>query len=244
MLGILSRETRKEHRKKHSVHCTCQGTCQHTKVRRLREDDLRRGVRNSPQVLKYSLTKEKIYDSFVPELRAGRLRARKLVKKYNEYLPDDATDESLAEDRYVILKQLIGRIGKGVDIDPPFRVDYGCNISIGDGFYGNFGMVILDCALVSIGDRTKFGPGVSIYAATHPTDVQLRREGTDYSEEVSIGNDCWIGGNTVILPGVTIGDGVTVGASSVVTKDIPSYSIAVGSPARAMKTVQAVPDLP
>lgn len=82
--------------------------------------------------------KENRYDSFFPELLAGRLRARKLVKKYNEYLPDDATDESLAEDRDAILKELIGHVGKGASIDPPFRVDYGCNIIIGDGFYANF----------------------------------------------------------------------------------------------------------
>ncbi|KAK9242323.1 trimeric LpxA-like protein [Lipomyces tetrasporus] len=185
-----------------------------------------------------------VYDSYVPELLAARLRARKLVKKYNEYLPDDATDESLAEDRDAILKELIGHVGKGASIDPPFRVDYGCNIIIGDGFYANFNMVILDCAIVTIGDRTKFGPGVSIFAATHPTAIQPRRDLTDYSKEVTIGKDCWIGGNTVILPGVTIGDGVTVGASSVVTKDIPSYSIAVGSPARVIKKVEPVPDVP
>jgi acetyltransferase-like isoleucine patch superfamily enzyme len=102
-------------------------------------------------------------------------------------------------------------------------------------------MVILDCAVVNIGDRTKFGPGVSIFAATHPTAVQGRRDLPDYSRPVTIGNDCWIGGNTVILPGVTIGDGVTVGASSVVTRDIPSFSIAVGSPARVIKKIDAVP---
>ncbi|KAH8196981.1 hypothetical protein TruAng_008840 [Truncatella angustata] len=140
------------------------------------------------------------YDSFVPELRAGRLRARKIVKKYNEHLPDDATDESLTKDRSVMLNKLLGRIGKGVDIDPPFRVDYGCNISIGDNFYANFGMVILDCAIVTIGNRTKFGPGVSIFAATHPTSVQERRDSPDYSKAVTIGNDCWIGGHTVIMP--------------------------------------------
>lgn len=103
-------------------------------------------------------------------------------------------------------------------------------------------MVILDCAIVTIGDRTKFGPGVSIFAATHPTSVQGRRDLTDYSREVVVGNDCWIGGNTVILSGVKIGDGVTIGASSVVTRDIPSYSIAVGSPARVIKTVEPVLD--
>lgn len=90
----------------------------------------------------------------------------------------------------------------------------------------------------------KFGPGVSIFAATHPTEIQPRRETPDYSKEVTIGNDCWIGGNTVILPGVTIGDGVTVGASSVVTKSIPSYSIAIGSPARVIKKVEPVPEVP
>jgi len=105
-------------------------------------------------------------------------------------------------------------------------------------------MVILDCGIVTIGDRTKFGPGVSIFAATHPTAVQERRDGIDYSKEVIIGNDCWIGGNSVILPGVTIGDGVTVGASSVVTKSIPSYSIAIGSPARVIKKVEPAPDVP
>ena len=107
-----------------------------------------------------------------------------------------------------------------------------------------FSMVILDCAIVTIGDRVKFGPNVSTFAATHPTEVQARRDGIDYSKEVTIGNDCWIGGHTVILPGVTIGDGVTIGASSVVTKDIPSYSIAVGSPARVVKKLEHSLDVP
>jgi acetyltransferase-like isoleucine patch superfamily enzyme len=105
-------------------------------------------------------------------------------------------------------------------------------------------MTILDCGIVKIGDRTMFGPGVSIFAATHETEVQSRRDGVEYAREVTIGNDCWIGGNTVIMPGVTIGDGVTIGASSVVTKDIPSFSVAIGSPARVVKKVQPVPDLP
>ena len=82
--------------------------------------------------------REDRYDSFDPELIEGRLRARKLVKKFNDYLPDDATEESLIANRNVMLKELIGHVGKGAYIDPPFRVDYGCNISLGDGFYGNF----------------------------------------------------------------------------------------------------------
>ncbi|OKL56439.1 hypothetical protein UA08_08159 [Talaromyces atroroseus] len=183
------------------------------------------------------------YNSFAPELVEGRLRGRKLVKKYNDYLPDDATDESLAADRDVMLKEFIGHVGKDVCIDPPFRVDYGCNIIIGDRFYANFNMVILDCAIVTIGDRVKFGPNVSVFAATHPVEVQERRDAPDYSNEVTIGNDCWIGGHSVIMPGVTIGDGVTVGANSVVTRDIPSFSVAVGSPARVIKKVKPVDDV-
>jgi acetyltransferase-like isoleucine patch superfamily enzyme len=181
------------------------------------------------------------------------------VKKYNDYFPDDATDYSLAADRDVMLKNFIGHVGKDVCIDPPFQVDYGCNIIIGDGFYANFkcvrsftakdlqatnfekkSMVILDCAMVTIGDRVKFGPNVGVFAATHPIEVQERRESPDYSKEVTIGNDCWIGGNSVIMPGVRIGDGVTVGANSVVTRDIPSFSVAVGSPARVIKKIKPV----
>ncbi|KAJ6145081.1 hypothetical protein N7470_008976 [Penicillium chermesinum] len=164
-----------------------------------------------------------LYDSFVPELVEGRLRARKLIKKYNDYLPDEATPESLARDREAMLAQLLGY--------------YGCNIIVGDGVYANFGLVVLDCAIVRIGDRTILGPNVHIYAATHPTSVKERREIPDYSKEVTIGDDCWIGGNSVIMPGVAIGNGVTVGACSVVTKDIPSYSVALGSPAKVVKTL-------
>lgn len=101
-------------------------------------------------------------------------------------------------------------------------------------------LVILDCAIVTIGDRVKLGPNVQIYAATHPTSPDERNNGGDYAKEVHIGSDCWIGGNTVIMPGVTIGEGVTVGASSVVTRDVPSFSIAVGSPARVVKKVENV----
>lgn len=89
-----------------------------------------------------------------------------------------------------------------------------------------------------------FGPGVSIFAATHETEIQSRRDGVEYAKEVTIGWDCWIGGNTVIMPGVTIGNGVTVGANSTVTKDIPSFCVAMGTPARVVKQVKPVPEMP
>lgn len=97
--------------------------------------------------------------------------------------------------------------------------------------------------MVTIGDRVKFGPFVSIFAATHETAVQSRRDLIEYAKNVQIGDDCWIGGNTTIMPGVTIGKGCTVGAGSIVTRDIPNFSVAMGSPARVVKQVQPVADL-
>lgn len=104
-------------------------------------------------------------------------------------------------------------------------------------------LVILDCSMVTIGHRVLFGPFVSIFAATHEVGVQSRRDGVEYAAPVSIGDDCWIGGNVTIMPGVTIGKGCTIGAGSVVTKDIPDFSVAIGSPARVVKKVDAVPDI-
>ncbi|KEY71718.1 hypothetical protein S7711_02946 [Stachybotrys chartarum IBT 7711] len=104
-------------------------------------------------------------------------------------------------------------------------------------------LVILDCGMVTIGNRVMFGPFVSIFAATHETGVQSRRDGVEYARGVVIGDDCWIGGNTTIMPGVTIGKGCTIGAGSIVTKDVPDFSVAIGSPARVVKKVDAVPDL-
>lgn len=107
----------------------------------------------------------------------------------------------------------------------------------------NDSLVILDCSLVTIGDRVMFGPNVSIFAATHETEVYSRRENIEFARPVVIGDDCWIGGGTIILPGVTIGKGVTIGAGSVVSKDIEPWSVAMGSPARVVKKVQELPDL-
>ncbi|RDW95120.1 hypothetical protein BP5796_00883 [Coleophoma crateriformis] len=184
-----------------------------------------------------------LYRCLAPELVTARHRARRLAIKYNTDFPDDAIPESLESDRAAKLQEMFGSVGKGVYIEPPFFIDYGCNISVGDGFYANFNMTILDCGFVTIGDRTMFGPNVSIYAATHETGVQSRRDGVEYAREVIIGNDCWIGGHVTIMPGVTIGDGCTIGASSVVTRDIEAWSVAIGSPARVVKKVDPVPPL-
>ncbi|CAD0025151.1 unnamed protein product [Aureobasidium pullulans] len=184
------------------------------------------------------------YNAFVPELLTGRFRARKLASQYNAPIPDEMTEDELMSKRAEILKKFFGSLGKNSCIEPPLNVDYGCNILVGDDFYSNFGLTILDCCLVEIGDRVMFGPNVSILSATHQTDVQSRRDGVEFALPVFIGDDCWIGGNVSILPGVTIGNGCTIGAGSVVTKSIPAFSVAVGSPARVIKKVQETEPLP
>ncbi|KAK9478971.1 trimeric LpxA-like protein [Lipomyces japonicus] len=182
-----------------------------------------------------------LYNSFVPELVHARHVARKWASDYLKYYPEDATADSILKDREGFLRKVIGRLGERILIEPPFNIDYGCNISIGNDFYANFNLVILDCALVQIGDRVLFGPNVSLLSATHETGVQSRRDGVEYAKPIRIGNDCWLGGNVTVLPGITIGDGVTVGAGSVVTKDVPPYTVVVGSPARVVKKLEEVP---
>jgi len=120
--------------------------------------------------------------------------------------------------------------------EPPFHCDYGYNIKVGKKFYANFACVILDCAPITIGNNVKFGPGVHIYAATHPLDSVTRRD-VEYAKAVHIGNDVWIGGGVKILPGVVIGDCCVIGAGSVVSKDIPSNSLAVGVPAHVINQI-------
>eukprot|EP00181_Compsopogon_caeruleus_P002903 CAMPEP_0184688670 /NCGR_PEP_ID=MMETSP0312-20130426/30226_1 /TAXON_ID=31354 /ORGANISM="Compsopogon coeruleus, Strain SAG 36.94" /LENGTH=271 /DNA_ID=CAMNT_0027145929 /DNA_START=474 /DNA_END=1290 /DNA_ORIENTATION=+ len=124
---------------------------------------------------------------------------------------------------------------------PPFRCDYGFNIRLGDSVYMNFDVVILDCALVTIGDHVLFGPGVHVYAATHPVEPPLRRRGYHDRElacPVSIGNNVWLGGRSVILPGVTIGDYAVIGAGAVVTRDVPAYAVVAGNPAKVIRVMQ------
>jgi maltose O-acetyltransferase len=137
-----------------------------------------------------------------------------------------------------ILKELLGRFNEcNSFIEPPFFCDYGANIHLGDSFYANHNCVFLDVCEIRIGDRTFLAPGVQLYTATHPTDP-IQRRSTEYGKPIRIGNDCWIGGNAIILPGVTIGDGVTVGAGSVVTRDVESYCIVAGNPAKIIKRLE------
>ncbi|KAF1993277.1 trimeric LpxA-like protein, partial [Amniculicola lignicola CBS 123094] len=185
-----------------------------------------------------------LYNSFASDLESARFKARAWAHTYNNYFPPEETNpdfNSLAKERATMLKKILGKVDDTVFIEPPFAIDYGCNISLGKRFYSNFNLTILDCSIVTIGDRCMFGPNVSIFAATHEVDVASRRGDVEFGKPVTIGNDCWVGGHVVILPGVTIGEGCTIGASSVVTHDVPSWSVAIGAPAKVVKKVTPVP---
>ncbi len=133
-----------------------------------------------------------------------------------------------------IIQELIPHTGKNIYIEPPFFCDYGYNIFCGDNVYFNVNCVVLDSAKVTIGSNVFFAPGVQLYTANHPLNIEPRKT-LENAFPITIGNDCWIGGNAIILPGITIGNGCVIGAGSVVTKDIPENSLAVGNPAKVIR---------
>lgn len=132
---------------------------------------------------------------------------------------------------------MFGKVKGSFFIEPPFRCDYGYNIDVGENFYANYNCTILDCAQVLIGDNVLFGPNVSLFTAGHPIHLETRHEGLEFALPIVIGNDVWIGGGTIVNPGVTIGHNVVIGSGSVVTKHIPSDSIAVGNPCKVMRKI-------
>jgi maltose O-acetyltransferase len=164
-----------------------------------------------------------------PEIVELRRRARRLTRAFNT-----SSEEQLTH-RAELLKELLASVGARVEIEPPFQCDYGGHIHLGDDVFVNFGCVILDCAHVKIGSRVLLGPGVHIYAATHPTDPEARKSGRELALPVTIGDDVWIGGGVVICPGVTIGSRSTIGAGSVVVRDIPPGVVAAGNPCRVLR---------
>lgn len=136
-----------------------------------------------------------------------------------------------------ILKDLFGKTGENVWVEPRFHCDYGWNIEVGENFFANYGLTVLDVGRVTVGDNVQIAPNVSIYTAGHPIHPDSRNSGYEYGIPVTIGNNVWIGGNVVILPGVIIGDNVVIGAGSVVTKDIPDNMIAAGNPCRVIREI-------
>ncbi|HEX3600436.1 MAG TPA: sugar O-acetyltransferase [Lacipirellulaceae bacterium] len=169
-----------------------------------------------------------LYGPQDPELQAARARARDLCNDLA------ATREADRAERLRIVGELFGAIGDDTWIQPPFFCDYGTNSYLGQKCYFNFNCVILDVCSVRIGDHSLFGPGVHIYTATHPLEHELRRV-QEFGKPVTIGSDVWVGGGSIICPGVTIGDRAVIGAGSVVTRDIPAFVLAVGNPCRVLR---------
>ena len=143
----------------------------------------------------------------------------------------------VTDERKDLFKKLLGKTGENFHIEQPFHCDYGYNIEIGENFYANYNCTILDCGKVIFGDNVLLAPNVAVFTAGHPVDAAKRNEGWEYAFPVKIGNNVWIGGNTVINTGVTIGDNVVIGAGSVVTKDIPSNVVAFGNPCKVFREI-------
>ena len=142
-----------------------------------------------------------------------------------------------------IVKRLFGK-SEGAFVNPPFYCDYGKNIEVGKNFFANYNCMIIDVAKVTIGENCMMAPNVAIYTAGHPVHPAARNTAYEYGIEVTIGDNVWIGGNTVVVPGVHIGSNVVIGAGSVVTKDIPPYSLAVGNPCRVIRKITEKDHMP
>lgn len=170
-----------------------------------------------------------VYDAVHPEFLRRLATTRAKLWEYNNLHPGEV------EKRNEIIRDIFGKCGERFHINQPFRCDYGCNIYIGEDFFANFNLTILDEAPVRIGSHAFIGPNVSIYTACHPLDPERRNTCEEWAEPVTIGDNVWIGGSAVILPGVILGDNVVVGAGAVVTKSFPSDVVIAGNPARIIK---------
>jgi maltose O-acetyltransferase len=168
-----------------------------------------------------------------PEIAEQSAAALDLMAAYN------ATSARQAPLRRQLLEQLLGAIGEGTEIRPPFYVDYGTHIRIGARCFANFGLVALDVAAITIGDDVQIGPNVQLLTPTHPVEPEPRRQKWEAAQPIVIGDNVWLGGGAVVLPGVSIGENTVVGAGSVVTRDLPADAVAVGNPARVVRTLDA-----
>ncbi len=172
-----------------------------------------------------------LYVASDPVLVGARQRARLLWMRFNASSP-----ENVAE-RLGILVDLLGNVGPGAWIEPPFYCDYGTQIALEEDVFLNFGCVLLDPAPIRIGAQTQLGPYVQLYTADHPREAAARVAGPELAKPITIGKRVWIGGGAIVLPGVTIGDDTTIGAGSVVSRDIPSGVVAAGNPCKVIRTL-------
>lgn len=173
-----------------------------------------------------------LYDAnYDPEVLAQRDTAKNALFEFNH------TPPSQGEKRRKILRSLIGKTGENFVIEAPFHCDYGFNISLGENFYANVNLVILDCTKVTIGDNVFIAPNVHICCAGHPLDAERRNKGLEYAYPVTIEDNVWIGVGAQILPGVTVGQGSVIAAGAIVNRDVPAMTLVAGNPARVIRKI-------
>jgi maltose O-acetyltransferase len=173
-----------------------------------------------------------LYIADNPELARESLRAAELTKAFNDSSPSDPAA------RRRILAELLGSLGDGTEIRPPFYCDYGHHTHVGARTFVNFGLVALDVAPIHIGDDVQIGPYVQLLTPTHPLEPELRRAKWEAAEPIAIGDNAWLGGGVIVCPGVTIGADAVVGAGAVVTTDLPPAVLALGTPARVVRSLE------
>jgi len=173
-----------------------------------------------------------LYIADDPELAREALRAAELTRAFNDSSPSDP------EARRRILAELLGSLGEGTEIRPPFYCDYGSHTHLGARTFVNFGLVALDVAPIHIGDDVQVGPYVQLLTPTHPLEPGPRREKWEAAEPIAIGDNAWLGGGVIVCPGVTVGADTVVGAGAVVTTDLPPGVLALGTPARVVRALE------
>ena len=187
--------------------------------------------RGTPRSMKELMLAGELYIADDPELAVDSRRAQALTHRYNSMDPNDR------DGRHAILRELLGAFGEGSELRPPFRCDYGYQIFVGERSFANFGLVVLDVARVTIGDDVQMGPNVQVLTATHPLEPGPRRDRWESARPITIGDNVWLGGGVIVGPGVTIGANTVVGAGAVVTRDLPPGVLAVGVPARVIRSL-------
>ncbi|MER6087584.1 sugar O-acetyltransferase [Streptomyces bluensis] len=166
-----------------------------------------------------------------PEIARLLQRAVSLAARYQAAFAEDA------EAAQPLLQELLGSLGEQAHVRPPLYVDYGSNITIGARTFVNHNLTALDVAPITIGEDCQIGPNVQLLTPTHPLEPQPRRDKLEAARPIVIGDNVWIGGGAIILPGVTIGDNSVIGAGAVVTKDVPANVVAIGNPARVVRSL-------
>lgn len=173
-----------------------------------------------------------IYDAnYDTALIAERMRCKEMCRDYNDLRP------SMMQERTDLLRRLFGTVKGELLVEQPFHCDYGYNIEVGENFYANFNLVILDGAKVKFGDNVFIAPNCGFYTAGHPLDAAQRNKGLEYARPITVGDNVWIGAGVSVLPGVTIGDNCVIGAGSVVNRDIPANTLAAGNPCRPIRKI-------